>query len=201
MNSWDMRYAIKNYLFGREPSHFLTERKRYFKRGQVALMVADGEGRNGVYLATLGMRVHSVDGSSVALRKAKKLADEAGVQLVLEQADVTNWTWYDNAYDHVIGIMIQFADPDSRPDLFENMKNAVKPGGYLMLHGYRPEQVKLGTGGPSDPDYMYTEEMLRSAFGNFDIVELSSEDRLVEDGVAHRGESALINLIARKPAK
>ncbi len=199
MNSWDMRYANKNYLFGKEPSHFLTERSSYFQPGQVALLVADGEGRNGVYLAKQGLRVHSVDGSSIALRKAKKLAYEAGVQLVLEQADVTDWTWYENAYDHVVGIMIQFADPEIRPKLFENMKNAVKPGGYLLLHGYRPEQVELGTGGPPDPDHMYTEEMLREAFSDFEIIELTEEDREIEEGKGHRGQSALINLVARKP--
>lgn len=199
MNAWDQRYANKEYLFGREPSHFLTERQQYFQPGQVALMVADGEGRNGVYLASLGLRVHSVDGSSVALRKAKRLADEAGVQLVLEQADVLDWTWYEEAYDHVIGIMIQFAEPAARKALFANMKRAVKPGGYLMLHGYRPEQVALGTGGPSNPDLMYSEELLRESFADFEIVELTAENRLLEDGVAHRGESALINLVARKP--
>ncbi len=199
MNSWDMRYANKNYLFGKEPSHFLTERIQFFKPGEVALMVADGEGRNGVYLAQQGLRVHSVDGSTVALRKARKLAEEAGVHPIFEQADVTDWTWYEDSYDHVVGIMIQFAGPDIRPKLFENMRNAVKPGGYLMLHGYRPEQVELGTGGPSDPAHMYTEDMLRDSFGEFEIIELTSEDRLVEDGVAHRGQSALINFVARKP--
>lgn len=199
MNSWDKRYATKSFLFGREPSHFLIEREEYFQPGRVALMVGDGEGRNGVYVAQRGLRVHSVDGSAVALRKAKQLADESGVQLVLEQADVTNWTWYENAYDHVTGIMIQFADPDTRTNLFENMKRAVKPGGYVMLHGYRPEQVELGTGGPPDPAYMYTEDLLRDAFRDFEILEMSQENREVEEGVAHRGMSALINLVARKP--
>lgn len=198
MNSWDMRYANKSYLFGKEPSHFLTERIEYFHSGQVALMVADGEGRNGVYLAQQGVRVHSVDGSTVALRKARKLAVEADVQLVFEQADVTDWTWYEDSYDHVVGIMIQFADPNTRAQLFNDMKSAVKPGGYLMLHGYRPEQVELGTGGPPDPDHMYTETMLRDSFSDFEIIELTEEDRLVEDGVAHNGQSALINLVARK---
>lgn len=194
-----MRYANKNYLFGREPSHFLIERESYFQPGQVALMVADGEGRNGVYIAQHGLRVHSVDGSTVALRKARKLAEETGVQLVFEQADVTDWTWYEDSYDHVIGIMIQFADPETRSKLFEDMKSAVKPGGYLMLHGYRPEQVELGTGGPSDPAHMYTEDLLRDAFGDFEIMELKAENRVLSDGPAHSGESALIDMVARKP--
>lgn len=199
MTSWNQRYSTDQYIFGREPSHFLIEQKSLFQLGQVALMVADGEGRNGVYLAQLGLRVHSVDDSMVAARKAKKLADELGVEMVIEQADVTDWNWYQNAYDHVVGIMIQFADPETRTRLFYDMKNAVKPGGHLLLHGYRPEQVQLRTGGPSNPDHLYTSTLLREAFSDFEILELMEENRLMEEGTAHRGESALISLVARKP--
>lgn len=199
MNRWDQRYATKEYVYGREPSHFLIERQQYFEPGEVVLMVADGEGRNGVYLAQQGLRVHSVDGSTVALRKAKRLADEAGVQMVLENADVTDWTWYENSYDHVVGIMIQFADPEIRLQLFENMKNAVKPGGHVFLHGYRPEHLPDGIGGPRDPNYLYTEEFLRTVFADLEIVELSVEDREIDEGDLHQGESKLINLVARRP--
>lgn len=199
MTSWNQRYSTDQYIFGREPNHFLIEQESLFQPGQVALMVADGEGRNGVYLAQLGLRVHSVDDSMVAARKAKKLADELGVEMVIEQADVTDWNWYQNAYDHVVGIMIQFADPETRTRLFDDMKKAVKPGGHLLLHGYRPEQVELGTGGPSNPDHMYTSELLRDAFSDSEILELTEENRVMEEGTAHSGESALISLIARKP--
>lgn len=201
VSSWNKSYSENPWLFGKEPSHFLTERESYFHPGEVALLIADGEGRNGVHLARKGLRVHAVDSSSVALRNAKKLAEEASVQVVLELADVTNWVWYENSYDHVIGILIQFADPTTRPKLFENMKSAVKPGGYLMLHGYRPEQIALGTGGPGNPDYLYTEELLRDAFADFEIVELISEDRQGDEGGGLGGKAALISLVARKPMK
>lgn len=199
MTSWNKRYATEEYVFGREPSYFLVERKSYFKPGQVALLVADGEGRNGVYVAQQGVRVHSVDNSMVGLRKAKKLADEVGVDMFIENVDILDWTWHEDSYDHVVGIFIQFATPEQRKDLFANMVRALKPGGHLLLHGYRPEQVELGTGGPPDPDHMYTEEMLREAFSDFEIIELTEEDREIEEGKGHRGQSALINLVARKP--
>src|SRR5699024_693928 len=121
MSSWNQRYASEDYLFGREPSHFLVERKSYFEPGQVALMVAEGEGRNGVYVAQQGVRVHAVDDSMVGLRKAKKLADEAGVDMFIENADLFDWIWHENSYDHVIGIFIQFANPEQRVELFQNM--------------------------------------------------------------------------------
>lgn len=201
MTSWNQRYATDDYLFGREPSYFLVERKSYFQPGQVALLVADGEGRNGVYVAQQGVRVHSVDDSMVGLRKAKKLADEAGVDMFIENADLFDWIWHESSYDHVVGIFIQFANPEQRVDLFHNMVNALKPGGHLLLHGYRPEQVELGTGGPPLPDHMYTEELLREAFSELEIIELTEENRVVEEGIGHRGESALINLVARKPVR
>lgn len=195
MNMWDARYRGSEYLFGREPSHFLLERSQYFQSGQVALLVADGEGRNGVYIAGLGLRVHSVDGSIVALRKAKKLADDVGVEMVIENADLFDWTWYENAYDHVIAIMAQIAGGKMRSELLGHMKRAVKPGGTVMLHGFRPEQVELGTGGPGDPDFMYSEEFLREEFADFEMLELSQEDRPGGGGM-----QALISFVARKPS-
>src|SRR5699024_9145627 len=123
---------------------------------------------NGVYVAQQGVRVHSVDNSMVGLRKAKKLADEVGVDMFIENVDILDWTWHEDSSDHVVGIFIQFATPEQRKDLFANMVRALKPGGHLLLHGYRPEQVELGTGGPPDPDHMYPEEMLREAFSDFE---------------------------------
>lgn len=199
MSSWDLRYNSRNYIFGKEPSQFLTQRESLFQPGQVALMVADGEGRNGVFLAGKGLRIHSVDGSTVALRKAKRLADEAGVQMVIEQADVMDWSWYENAYDHVVGIMIQFADPNQRETLFANMKRALKPGGLFHVHGFHVDQIQNNSGGPRDPDHLYTRELLTAAFDDFEIVELSEETRTLDDGPAHSGPAALINLVARKP--
>lgn len=189
-----MRYRGSDYLFGKEPSHVLLERSHYFTAGQVALMVADGEGRNGVYLAQLGLKVHSVDGSIVASRKAKKLADEVGVEMVIENANVLDWDWYDNAYDHVVGIMCQIVGGETKHELFDHMKGAVKPGGYVLVHGFRPEQVELGTGGPGDPEFMYASDMLRDAFSGFEILEISEEDRPGGGDM-----QALITLVARKP--
>ncbi|MCA9834577.1 MAG: class I SAM-dependent methyltransferase [Thermomicrobiales bacterium] len=198
MSFWNDRYAGKNYVFGREPADFLIDHKDFFQPDQSVLAVADGEGLNGVYLARLGLHVHSVDGSENALAKARQLADEYDVTITTELADLKDWEWPTSAYDIVLGIFIQFADPEWRSQMFAGMKQALKPGGVLMLHGYRPEQVWNGTGGPSDPEYMYTVGLLRSEFADLDILEIYAEDKIVAEGVAHRGQSALISLIARK---
>src|SRR5690606_30510803 len=140
--------------------------------GGTVLAVADGEGRNGVFLARRGLDVHAVDASSVALEKSARLAREAGVDIKHERADLGAWRWPEDAYDYVVAIFIQFADPALRSQIFEKMKRAVRPGGLILLQGYRPEQVDLGTGGPPQRDHMYTQDLLRSAFPDFNILTL-----------------------------
>ena len=79
------------------------------------------------------------------------------------------------------------------------MKRALKPGGTLLLHGYRPKQLEYGTGGPPHAENMYTEDLLRAAFGDMEILSIESYDREIEEGSGHSGMSALIDRVARKP--
>jgi hypothetical protein len=109
------------------------------------------------------------------------------------------WTWPHAAYDAVIAIFVQFVPPAARPEFFANMVSALRPGGALIMQGYRPEQIANGTGGPSDPAHCYTEPLLRDAFAALTIEHLHSHDAIIEEGTAHAGKSALIDLIARKP--
>ena len=99
----------------------------------------------------------------------------------------------------VVAIFIQFAPPAERATIFAGMKRTLKPGGLLLLHGYRPEQVDYGTGGPPQREHMYTEALLREAFGDIEIVRLAAYDRVIEEGTGHAGMSALIDLVAKKP--
>jgi SAM-dependent methyltransferase len=195
---WDQRYSIDGYLFGTEPADFLVTHAPLLAPASRVLAVADGEGRNSVYLAQLGHDVVAMDASPVGVAKAQELAAQRGVAVDFRVADIMEWDWSAEAYDAVVAIFIQFLSPEQRPAVFEGMQRALRPGGRLLLHGYRPEQVALGTGGPPDPAAMYTEELLRDAFGTMDIERLESYDTVIEEGDGHRGQSALIDLIATK---
>ena len=199
-DTWNARFAGEAYVFGTEPNAFLKAETHRLKRGDYVLAVADGEGRNGVHLASLDLRVHAVDASSEAIAKSRRLAAERGVTLEWEQADLTTWTWPQARYDAVAAIFIQFAPPPLRARLFEAMKSALKPGGLILLEGYRPEQVDYRTGGPPTRENMYDETILRRAFADFEIVSLRAYDAEIHEGAGHRGMSALIDLIAHKPA-
>ena len=198
---WNERFsqAGEGYLFGVEPNRFLSAQASYFHPGMKVLSVADGEGRNGVWLAQQGADVTTLELSPVAVAKARQLAASRDVQVNFVQADTLAWAWPGAAYDAVAAIFIQFATPAERNPLFANIKHTLKPGGLLLLQGYTPRQLEYGTGGPPLADNMYTEAMLRTAFADMEILHLREHDDFISEGVAHHGMSALIDLVVRKP--
>jgi SAM-dependent methyltransferase len=197
---WNARYATDDYIFGTAPNVFLASQSALIHPGMRALAIADGEGRNGVWLAEQGALVHAVDVSPPALEKARKLAGERGVTLETEQVDVLNWSWPEATYDLVAAIFIQFAPPPERDRIIEGIRRTLKPGGVLILQGYTPKQIEFATGGPGNPANMYTEALLRDWFGDWDITHLREHESVISEGSHHHGMSALIDLVAKKPA-
>lgn len=195
---WDERYARQDYLFGTDPAAFLAASADLLQPGKTALAVADGEGRNSVFLAERGLSVTAMDASEVGIEKARRLATDRGVSIDFQLADINTWDWDTASYDVVVGVFIQFLNPEQRPAVFAGMQRALKPGGLLLLHGYRPEQVDYGTGGPPVRENMYTDELLAAAFADLSIERLESYDAAIEEGTGHVGMSALIDLVARK---
>lgn len=195
---WNERFAIDDYLFGTAPNAFLESQHHLLRRGQTALAVADGEGRNGVWLAEQGLDVLAVDFSEKAIAKARRLAAERGVRLAIEQADLLEWDWQGRRFDLVVAIFIQFATPPERTVLFARMKEALTPGGHLILQGYRPEQLRYATGGPKQVEQLYTEALLRESFAGMEILHLRSHDEVILEGTGHGGMSALIDIVARQ---
>ena len=197
---WNARYATEDYIFGTAPNVFLASQVALIHPGMRALAIADGEGRNGVWLAEQGALVHAIDVSPPALEKARKLAAERGVTLEIEQADVLNWSWPEATYDLVAAIFIQFAPPPERDRIIEGIRRTLKPGGVLILQGYTPKQIEFATGGPGNPANRYTANLLRDWFGDWDIQHLRERESVISEGSHHHGMSALIDLVAEKPA-
>jgi len=194
---WQQRFGAPDYIFGKEPNAFLKSQAHRLCPGQTALSVADGEGRNGVWLAQQGLDVLSIDYSPAALAKARALAAERGVRLRTEVADVFTWQWPTAAFDVVAAIFI-FAEPHERPGFFAKLKKALKPGGLLLMQGYRPPQLGYRTGGPPDAGRMFTREILQAGFGDMAELDIREHDSVISEGTAHVGMSALIDLVARK---
>jgi SAM-dependent methyltransferase len=197
--TWNKRFENPDYIFGLEPNEYLRGHAAQLPRGSHVLCVADGEGRNSVWLAREGMRVEAFDISEVGVAKARKLAAAANVAVEFSVADCEQWPWPVEAYDAVVAIFVQFADPAMRERLFANMIGSLKRGGVLVLQGYTPKQLEYKTGGPPFASHLYTTELLRSAFAPLQIIELREYEAELGEGTQHHGRSALIGLVARKP--
>jgi SAM-dependent methyltransferase len=196
---WESRYAKPEYEFGREPNEFLARCKPLLPASGKALAVADGEGRNGVWLARQGLDVLSIDFSPAALAKARRLAAENKVTVTFEEADVHAWPYPEDAFDVVADIFTQFSTPAERERKWAGQRRALKRGGLLIVRGYAPKQLDYGTGGPKQIERLYTRKMLERAFGDMDDVRIVEEELEMREGGAHSGMSAAIGLTARKP--
>ncbi|MGM0914596.1 MAG: SAM-dependent methyltransferase [Pseudomonadota bacterium] len=195
---WDERYNTDDYVYGTEPNDFLREQAALIGEApKRVLCLADGEGRNGVYLAGLGHWVTSVDASSVGLRKAARLAEHKGVALTTLNADLTEHEFVPASFDAVVSIFCH-VPAAGRPHLHRQVIRALKPGGVLILEAYTPEQVHRNTGGPDTPDRTPTAAELDAAFAELDI-ELSREcEREVIEGRGHTGPGCVVQFIAHK---
>jgi SAM-dependent methyltransferase len=195
---WEKRFSVPDYVFGTEPNAFLESQAAALPKSGTALAVADGEGRNGVWLAECGLDVLSIDWSPTALGKAQALARQRGVTIRTAQVDVVQWEWPVAQFDVVAAIFIQFLTPDERRKVFAAMRDALKPGGLLLIEGYRPEQLNYKTGGPSQVENLYTRALLEAEFGGLADVRITEHDSMTSEGAGHVGMAALIDLVGRK---
>lgn len=203
---WTGRYrdAGDDYLFGTAPTAFLGRRPQLFTAGESAFLIADGEGRNSVWLAEHGLRVTAVDIAALAVEKARKLAAARKVNVDFSVGDINAAHWppaqLRGQFDWVLGLFIQFVGGAERIRQFEAIRQMTRPSGRVMLHGYTPKQLDYKTGGPSALENLYTKEMLLEELAGWDIEELTEYEEDVAEGIRHNGRSALIGMIARKPA-
>lgn len=199
MASWDERFDRDDYLFGTDPANFVAQHGARIPQGAHVLAVADGEGRNSVWLARHGYRVTAMDSSEKGLEKARKLAADAGAEVDFRLGDVAHWDWDAEQYDAILAVFIQFAGPDLRDALHGGFDRALKPGGLLLMHGFAPRQVGYGTGGPPNPENMYTLDLLRQDFPGYEVLHEADYDAEQSSGDGHSGVAGLVDFVARKP--
>lgn len=194
---WDERYSADEYAYGTEPNAFLAEHAGML-RGPV-LSLAEGEGRNAVFLASLGLEVHGVDGSAVGLAKAQALARLRGVAITTQVVDLAGFQPEENHFGAVISISAHL--PGSiRAKLYPLVEKSLRPGGILLLEAYAEDQLAHGTGGPKDRDMLMAVAKIEREFPNCEPVLLRQLEREVLEGTYHTGLAAVVQFIGRKRA-
>lgn len=195
--NWDERYRGDDYLFGTAPNDFLESVVEHLGPGATACL-ADGEGRNGVFLAGRGFDVVSLDASQVALDKAKRLAAKQNVSLALEQADLFAHDLGEGRWQNIVSIFFHMPS-EIRERVHAGVVRALAPGGHVVLESYTPRQLGFGTGGPPFEDYLVTAVQLEQEFAGLEFLHLVELEREVVEGTGHTGRAAVVQMLARKP--
>jgi SAM-dependent methyltransferase len=193
---WDERYGSTEYAYGKAPNDFLAAQFGRIPKGNI-LSLAEGEGRNAVFLAQRGYSVTAVDSSVVGLKKAELLAKELGVSIELVRADLTDFDLGSDAWEGILSIFVPLPST-VRKDLYRRLQGALKSGGVFLLEAFTPHQIGRGTGGGTNPDTMQTEGSLRSELPSLRFEHLVELERNVIEGAFHTGQSAVVQAIARK---
>ena len=197
LERWNTRFSKEGFLFGEQPNAFLLEQERYLQKGSV-LAIADGEGRNSVWLAQLGLAVDAFDFSPVAIAKAELLAQKKQVKVNFHCTAWEDFDFVPNQYDYVVGIFFQFVGPEKRTQLFQKMIRTLKVGGLMIIQGYGKNQLQLNTGGPGELDHLYDEELIQKLMPNFDWHVIQTYDAQINEGTGHSGLSSLVGVVAKK---
>jgi SAM-dependent methyltransferase len=201
---WDQRYTEAGFSFGEKPNAWLVEQRSLFKVGQRALVPGDGEGRNGVWLAELGLNVTTVDASRIGVHKANLLAAERGVTIDAHVADLTTWEWPERTFDVIASIYLHWPE-EIRAEMHDKMVQALKPGGVLILEGYSLRQLVFraagSVGGPGDPGMLFEPEDIEEDFLDLEIEYLDEDHVTLDEGKRHRGAASVVRLLAHRPVE
>jgi len=197
---WNQRYSEPGFAYGTEPNDFLAANAKPHlpPKGEV-LCLAEGEGRNAVFLARLGFRVTGVDSSAVGLEKARKLAEQHSVGIETVAADLAEFDLGVERWDGIVSIWCH-TPAILRVRLHRAVVAALRPGGVLLLESYTPKQLAYKTGGPPTAELMMTLAAVRAELAGLDFLDAEEKLREVHEGRYHDGMSAVLQVIARKPA-
>jgi SAM-dependent methyltransferase len=194
---WDQRYAGEAFMYGTAPNDFLQERVGALPPGGRVLCLAEGEGRNAVFLAQRGFQVTGVDSSRVGLEKAQRLARERGVSLETIVADLRDFELGEARWDAIVSIWCHLP-PDLRAGLHPRLLAALAPGGVLLLEHYHPRQLEYRTGGPPDATLLVTRDELQRDFASLKVLHAFEGEREIHEGTGHAGRSFVTQFLARR---
>lgn len=198
MNQWHIRFQDEKYVYGTEPNVFLSEIQRKLSLSGDALAIAEGEGRNAVFLAQQGMNVTTWDYAESGLAKTKRLAKTLGVEVKTELVDLNEAQWTKEQWDELVCIFGHFPT-DLRKKTLQGVKGSVKPGGYFITEVYSVHQVPYRSGGPKDIELLYTPEEFLHAFSDWRIVHFFMGEVERNEGDLHKGLAHVIQFVGQKP--
>lgn len=193
---WDNIYDVDEYVYGRLANDFLRDNIDILPKGKI-LCLAEGEGRNSVFLAKLGYDVTAVDLSAVALKKARKLAEENHVNIEFIQADLDRFDLGKNQWDAIVSIFCHLPET-VRSSLHKRIEKSLKPNGIYLAEAYTPKQLEFKTGGPGNISMLISSANVEQELSSLKFKVLREKERYIQEGVKHHGQSHVVQVIGQK---
>ncbi|MCF3972467.1 class I SAM-dependent methyltransferase [Paracoccus salsus] len=197
---WNERFGDESYHYGEAPATFVKTHMRHLGDAARVLTIAEGEGRNAVWLAAQGYRVTAVEPTEAGRRKALDLAARHAVSIEWRAEDLAEFAWPDEAFDAALGCFFQFAGPEFRARILVGLGRSVRPGGQVFLHGFSTRQMANSSGGPRVEAQLWTVPMILASFPGWQVIRAEDHDAILDEGQGHAGLAALIDVIVKKPA-
>jgi SAM-dependent methyltransferase len=195
-NMWDERYSQTEYFYGTKPNNFLQIASALIPKGADVLCLAEGEGRNAVYLAAQGFNVTAVDFSSIGKEKALVLADREKVKIEYIVCDLNEFI-FPKKYAAVLSIWCHLP-MKLRQTVHQKAEASLIPGGLFILESYNPKQLENKTGGPSSVELLYRDEDVKKDFNEIEWVLVQNTQRFISEGNGHLGNSSTLQMIGEK---
>lgn len=194
--NWDERYSEPGFAYGTAPNDFLVSVADRIPQGKI-LSLAEGEGRNAVYLALRGFQVTGVDGSAVGLRKARALATERGVRINTIHADLSDFAIAPNEWNGILACFCH-TSPALRVALHQAAVRGLKPGGVFVLEAFSKEQLAYGTGGPQSLDLLMSLDEIKQELAGLEFLHAVQIEREVREGQGHTGLASVVQILGIK---
>lgn len=194
---WNEKFSQKEYSYGTEPNDFLRSVADKIQPNGNVLSLCEGEGRNGVFLAQKGFQILGVDGSSVGLEKAEKLAKERGVEIKTQVCNLTDYEIEPEKWDAIV-MIFGHLPIDLRKKVNAKIVKGLKKDGVFILEGYSPKQLQYNTGGPKDVSMLYDLEKVKRELEGLDFEIAKEIEREIIEGKLHTGNGFVVQILGRK---
>ncbi len=194
VNFWNTRYKEAEFAYGTQPNDFLKSKIQAFKSNSKILCLAEGEGRNAVFLAEHNHHVTAVDYSQEGLNKLKKLASDKNLSIETVCIDLNHYKIEENKWDAIICIFGHFPEP-LRQTVFKQVYKGLSKGGVFLMEAYHKDQLNYKTGGPQVAELLYSAEELEHDFSEFENISIETSIKEIEEGKYHKGTSAVIQVL------
>jgi cyclopropane fatty-acyl-phospholipid synthase-like methyltransferase len=194
---WEQLYGQEGYVYGTAPNQYMCAQAARLSPGAKVLATGDGEGRNGAWLAAQCLNVVAIDFSRNGIAKSESLARRMGVAMTHVCCDLNSWKWPREEFDMAAVIYLHLYIRE-RQFVHARLSDCLRPGGLLVLEAFhRRHAVKMGLKN-GIIDSFYTSELLKQDFHGFDVLEISEQTMVLDEGPLHQGAAEIVRLTARK---